>query len=436
MQVHELYDPWAPHPVVNKNICFGGGGGGQYNAPVPQAPDYTNYIKAMSDIGNQGTSWARELMDWAKTQGVDLTNIAKTVSEAAGKAASGQQQAADELMQEWRGLSKPLYEAQQRDALRMIQDLPTTEEQYAGKYGADAAMAIDQQKASAVRAMEARGLAPNAAATGALDTSAATQRALATTAAAESGRGAARTEARNVTGQALTQEQAISNVSTAQGALATQNRTQQADVPNKAASTAAALYQPSMGFYSAAYPYMAQWGQAQGQQFNQQLASWKGGMEQAKQNAEAESGSDWLGTLGGIAGGIAGSYLGPMGSAMGSKLGSMAGSGASSWMGSNASSWKASGTYEKGGAIDTVPPSASPSGGRRTDDVHAALSVGEFVMPKRTVDWYGDKFFHKLIDKADKEQGLPPQDVGPEMGPQNSAIMTQPPMFRSEGART
>lgn len=113
------------------------------------------------------------------------------------------------------------------------------------------------------------------------------------------------------------------------------------------------------------------------------------------------------------------------GSALGKGLGSAAGgSGSGSGF-----------TFAKGGAIDAVPPTASPSGGRRTDDVHAALSVGEFVIPKRTVNWYGDKFFHKLIEKADKDQGQPPQPVGPETGP-SPALMTEPPMFRSEGART
>jgi hypothetical protein len=213
-----------------------------------------------------------------------------------------------------------------------------------------------------------------------------------------------------------------------EGALATQNRTQQASVPMQAASTSAGIYQPAMGMYSASYPYMAQWGQTMGQSFNEGLGNYSAQLQafDANQKAAQNAGNNnWLAGLGGIAGGIAGSYLGPMGTALGSKLGGMAGSAAGG-----------SGTqFAKGGAIDTVPPTASPSGGRRTDDVHAALSVGEFVMPKRTVDWYGDKFFHNLIAKSDKEQGRPPEPVGAEPGP-SAAIMTQPPMFRSEGART
>jgi hypothetical protein len=214
-------------------------------------------------------------------------------------------------------------------------------------------------------------------------------------------------------------------MSATEGALATQNRTQQLTAPMQAASTTAGIYQPAMGMYSSSYPYMAQWGATMGQSFNEGLANYSAALQGYKSNQESGAYSP-LSTIGGMAAGIAGSYLGgPAGGVIAGKLGSMAGSAAS---GSGS-------TFAHGGAIDAVPPTASPSGGRRTDDVHAALSVGEFVMPKRTVDWYGDKFFHKLIEKADKDQGKPPQPVGPETGP-SAALMTQPPMFRSEGART
>lgn len=40
MAVHFLSDPWAPHPVVSRNICQGGlfGGGGGSAPPPPPAP--------------------------------------------------------------------------------------------------------------------------------------------------------------------------------------------------------------------------------------------------------------------------------------------------------------------------------------------------------------------------------------------------------------
>jgi hypothetical protein len=49
-----------------------------------------------------------------------------------------------------------------------------------------------------------------------------------------------------------------------------------------------------------------------------------------------------------------------------------------------------------------VPPSASPTGGARTDDVRANLNSGEFVVPKDVTRWKGEEFMHKLI--ADSRQ--------------------------------
>lgn len=288
MQGHELFDPWAPHPVVNKNICFGGGGS-SFSQQTPNIPDYSQYITAMSNIGNQGQQWSGDLMNWAKQKGVDLSSLASTVSTNAGNAASGQQQSSDELMQQWRNLSSPLYAAQQADTMNMIGDLPRYQEEQAGKAGADAAAAVDAQKSAATRSLAAQGIAPNAAATGALDTAAGTQRALAVTASSEMARTAARNEARAATTGTLTSEGAIPNVAGTEGALATQNRTQQTGAPNQAAATTAGIMQPAMGMYSASYPYMAQWGSTMGQSFNEGLANYSAALQGYKANEELGS---------------------------------------------------------------------------------------------------------------------------------------------------
>jgi hypothetical protein len=47
-----------------------------------------------------------------------------------------------------------------------------------------------------------------------------------------------------------------------------------------------------------------------------------------------------------------------------------------------------------------VPASASVSGGANVDDVPTKLTAGEFVISKPAVDWYGQKFFHGLMDKV------------------------------------
>ena len=432
---HFLTDPECPVP--NSNVCFGGGGDGG----APAAPDYSNYISEMTKVGNTMVGYGADLYDWAKQQGLDLTTLAKRVGGAAETAATGQQGRSDKMMDKWASDYEPLYGAQRADAMRMYADLPGTEEHYAGKFGADAGAAIDRELAAENRKQQSMGISPGIAST-ALDTQARIGRAAATTAAAEQGRMQARTEARNVGGQAIQTGQFIPGVAGQQAGLATANRGQSVALPATAASTAAGLYQPSLGYYQAATPYKKAQFEAQSKGFDQS-------MEQYKANQENDSGG-FMSTIAPLAGGIAGSFFGPMGSMIGSSIGKMAGSaiaGAKSGgkIPANGGRRIPRG-YAKGGAIDTgapmddhmITPEMSPSGGQGVDDVHAMVSEGEFVIPERTVDWYGEKFFQNLIAKADteaqEETVAAPEEV-PVDGQQAAALDTMPPQFRSEGAR-
>lgn len=64
-----------------------------------------------------------------------------------------------------------------------------------------------------------------------------------------------------------------------------------------------------------------------------------------------------------------------------------------------------------GGAI---PSQASPSGGAQTDDVPAALTSGEFVMPRDVVQWQGEKSMYDMINKSrtDKQKITQNSPVG------------------------
>jgi len=456
---HVLDDPWAPHPVVNRHICSGGGGGGGSDVPTPNAPsapDYTAYIKRMTEIGEKGQTWAGEIYNDMKKYGVDLVELARTVGGKAGAAADTQQATSDRLQQQWEGLSKPLYEAQQRDALRMIGDLPGTEEHYAGQQGANAAASIDAQKAALQRKMLAEGHAGGqpGIASQALDTQAAIGRAAAVTAAAEQGRYGARKEARDVTHGALKDEEFIPGVASEQGKLAATNRSQQADIANKGAATAAGLYTPAIQMYGQSIAPMKEWGDTMGRDYDSRLKAY--GIDVQKyqaqnQAAEADDGGSFLDTVLPLAGGIAGSFLGPMGTSVGSTLGGMAGKAASGAMSKAATGGKIMGRrvprgYANGGAIDTgapgenyIDPSLSPSGGEQVDDVPAMVSAGEFVIPERTVDWFGEKYFQNLIAKSDRDREqqtvAAPEEVAMDEPPQEQALQMQAPMFRSEGAR-
>ena len=79
--------------------------------------------------------------------------------------------------------------------------------------------------------------------------------------------------------------------------------------------------------------------------------------------------------------------------------------------------------FAAGGAIPDggqVPPQASPSMGRQTDDVHARLNAGEFVVPRDVAAWKGHEFFQKLIAQSRKARATAPahgKPAAPPVGP-------------------
>jgi len=183
---------------------------------------------------------------------------------------------------------------------------------------------------------------------------------------------------------------------------------------------------------------------------------------QQKINQSSSSGIGALigagaGILGTIAGGPVGGAIGSMaGKALGGLAGGGGGATADSIMGlgerggmirrfapggmmstDDIDASDVANLYADGGAADDgsnmVQPHQSPSGGAKTDDVHALLNEGEFVMPKDVTAWLGEKFLQNLINKSRQEAMGPKAE--PEQAPMSQAMALAPPSFKSEGAR-
>jgi len=78
-----------------------------------------------------------------------------------------------------------------------------------------------------------------------------------------------------------------------------------------------------------------------------------------------------------------------------------------------------------------VPLSASPSGGRKEDDVPARVQPGEFIFPKDVMAWKGEEWAQKEIMKArDKMNNPDGKPAKPEMKP----ALDLPPTYRSPGS--
>lgn len=436
--ISELTDPWAPHPVANRQVCNGGGGGGS----APNPPDYSDFNKQVSGIGNYLAApggIGPNLIDWATRSGYKLSDIADMVSSRAGNYADWATGQAKDMMSNWQSTYGPIFSTAAKNTQNFIQNLPATMESWAGKYGADAVTAIDQGKAALMRKLQGQGLTRPGVAQGAIDLAQGNQRALAGVAASEQGRMAARQygdQLVNAEAQRSTIPAGIAGNLANQGAQYSQL---QVGAPESAISTTAGAYAPGFqamntgaGYYGLGYKSMQDTYQNQLGQFN------------ANQNASSNS---FASTFLPLAAGIAGSVLAP-------GLGTLAAGGLSALApatmaaGTQALSRTVFPRAATGGTVPSmahggvpmagasVPPSMSPSGGARVDDVRAqidgnprkvaAINTGEFIVPRPVVDWFGEKFFQNLVMKSEKERAE--QTVAaPQTGPPG-AINPQPPM--------
>jgi hypothetical protein len=86
----------------------------------------------------------------------------------------------------------------------------------------------------------------------------------------------------------------------------------------------------------------------------------------------------------------------------------------------------------QGGAI---PMQASPTNGSAVDDVPAALTVGEFVVPKDVTSWLGEKHLQQQIQKArqEKQQAQAKPEVHAAI-PQAPTFASRPQQPQPQGA--
>ena len=402
---HDFMGREGAPPVACRHLCSGDDG---EDAPTP---DVQQYIDDYGEWGRDFRGRGDELYDDAKQTGIELKTLGRDVSGKAGRAADQQQDAYGRMMRQYRGYA-PLYEARLKDAMSAMGDMAAYETDRAGAAASDAGMRLDASLEAKKREMAGLGIPPSAYA-GGLDVEARTQRAMAQTAAASNARLMARGETRNLAAGVLGEGERVAGVATGQAGLAQGNRGIQLNAPIAASGAANAAYNPALAYHGLGADML----RGQGQ-----LALGAGGLELETWKAQQEnSDGGFMGTVAPMAMGIGGSFIGGMGGPMGTAIGK--------------SMVAAEGGHIPEEEDNYVSPEESPSGGQEIDDVQAMLSEGEFVIPKRTVDWYGEKFFQNLVMKADKERGQ--ETVAePSEGPAPAGISAMPPMFRSEGART
>jgi hypothetical protein len=264
----------------------------------------------------------------------------------------------------------------------MIHDLNTYDtaerrDKEVGAAQANVAQQFDEARDQAASRLESFGINPSDTRYAGLDLNLRTQEAATKAAAGTNAATSVEDKGRALRASAIDIGRGYPSSYTAAGQLGVSAGGQAQTGTNQAYNTGAQAMGTGPQWLGGSNEALGNWGNTLNQQYNNQL-----GQYNANQNAS----SGW------------GSALGMFGGMAAKRFG-----------------------FAEGGA---VPPEISPSGGGRQDDVPVAVSVGEFVVPKEAVSWYGEKHFHKIIEKAQQErqetQAVP---TGPIIaGGQNHAV--------------
>jgi len=389
---------------------------GKQSAPPP--PDYGPIAAAsqeqtrladqefqqQSAFQDKQLGYQKDALDWAKAEYGkydDLNNQIVQQQLATGKASSD---AAARAQQRYESVYQPLEDQAVHTAMNY--DTPQQEQLAAGAASASVAQQFAQQRTAAQQNLESFGVDPSSTRYAAMDVGLRTSQAAAQAAAANSAIQQTQATARGLQANAINVGRGLPSDINAGNNTALSAGNSAANIGLATVNTGANTMGTStqygglgaqyggnaIGALNAGTGAIGAWGNTLNAGYNNQLGAFN-----ANQNASSGIGS-LLGTAVGMIPGLA--EGGSVPSAV------PIGDGAT-----------------PGGRVS---PALSPSGGRNTDDIPAQLTAGEFVLPRDVVQWKGEEFMQKLIQKAreDKSQNARAQPRAVPSG--------NPAMFHSQ----
>lgn len=332
----------------------------------PPAPNYGPLIDAMKSVSAESLELARDQFAWAKQAYTENKGVTDRVINDALETSAFNRETAKADRDRYETLFQPMEESLVRDAREFAS--PERAAYESGRAQADVAQKMAAARETSRRQLEGFGLDPTSTRYGALDLGSRV-----TDAAAQAAAGNTARERVDATGRALRSE-AINVGRGYPGQIAGQFGTslQSANQGVNAGLATTASGGSTMGtapqYYGIGTGALGGAGNMMNMQYNNALDGYK-----AEQASSSGIGSA-LGILGGIG-------MKAFGFAEGGDVPDDMGS--------------------TGGAI---PTSASPTSGRTVDDVPARLTAGEFVIPKDTVEWFGEKHFQTLIERSREQK--------------------------------
>jgi hypothetical protein len=323
-------------------------------------------VQASKAAADQAFALQKEQFDWAK--GVYAENK-DMISQVAGDL-SGFMKFSLEAAQKDRERYETVFQPLQDEWIQQAQDYASPERiaQEQGRAIAGVSQQFDQARAQAERHLEGYGLNPGATRYGALDIGVRTAEAVAKAGMADAAARQTEATGRDMMAQAIQWGQQLPGQANQTASVGTGAGGAAVDSTLAGTASGANTMGTAPQYAGIGGNALAGWGNMLNTNYANQLKA-----HEMQQSASSGWGSA-LGLIGGIG-------------------------------------LKAFG-FDEGGA---VPAAISPSRGAKTDDVPAKLTAGEFVVPQEAVQWYGEKHFVNLIEKAQKEKaekrGPPPSPI-------------------------
>lgn len=328
---------------------------------VPAAPDYSGLMKASQAQIDKSNELQQEQFDWAKQAYADNKATSDKVAASAIALQDQEAAASKQAQDRYTNTAIPLQDAYIEDA--NTYDSPARRDLAMGQAQGAVAASFDAARQNAQRDLESYGINPSATRFAALDIGTRTQQAAAEAAAGTTASLNTQATARQMRENAINMTSGLPAQANAAAAGANSAGSSAVNAGSTTTSTGASTMGTAPQYGALADSALGQSVTATGQSYADQMKQYQ---------ANYDANTAWMAPLSAVAGVATGALL-------------------------------------KKAAGGAIPATASPSRGAIPDDVPAALTAGEFVVPADTVRWLGEKAMHQMIAKAANDRAAAQQ---------------------------
>lgn len=365
--------------------------GGKSDPPPP--PDYSQIAAASEKSAQLSFQLGQDQLAWAKEQFAANQGVTNSVIDAAlGRQEVSDQQAAEDR-QRYTTIFQPLEDQLAKDAQDYAS--PDKKEAAAGAAESNVAQQFQQARTTAAQKLEQFGVDPSQTRQGALDLQSRVAEAAAQAGAGNTARNALDAQQLALRSEAINVGRGYPGQIAGQYGTALNSGNQAVNSGLATTASGAQTMGTPVQYQGLGNQALGVWGNTLNMGYQNQLSSWQAGQSQ----------NSGLGGLLGTGLGIAASFI----------PGFAEGGGVDPGAGMAPPTALPTGPNGEHGGIQVPPSQNGPGPG---DTVPAALTPGEFVVPRDVVQWVGEQGLQKYIATARKQAlGAPAQGQPTAMPP-------------------